>query len=637
MTEPASDIAAPNQAGSDTPILPGSTTGVRSIGVVRCPACNAAGHTHDTVCTACGEELRRPPRIIKCRHCAREASSELVVCPGCGRELREAPSRILTWGAPVLLVALFFVVLSTQWDRANPISWAFSRFSSGVALVGDLGERIEPEIVIVMTPVARNAAANAPASDKVAASLVDAPAADSPASDRAAPDSSMVALAVLTPTVSSDAASPTPTVDSLEDTAPPAATTPTVPVGSLGVGGARPEETAPPTATTLPTDTPTAVPTATSRPTATSEPTATQTPVASTPTPEPTSAPAMGLAAALGAQPTTESASTGQGGVAVALVPTATAEGTDQPASGGVAQVAATQPLALSPTATPEPTATATIAATPTPVVYEIVAGDTLVRIAARFGVTVEALMAANGIASRDVYVIQPGQLLIVPTSATTEEDEDQSEVPTPSTRYYQVRPGDTLISIAAQNDVTVDALMAGNGISRNDVGSLQPGRLLTIPSTDSTLDVDDSPTPTPRPTVVQPAATNTPTAATDAELRLDAPELLTPEDGVAVSCSAPEQITWQSVRFMRDTDKFLLHLGFVSGRTSDGTEQITWVLAQPRPATVNSWDMDTTLCGLAPQAFGREWRWWIEIVEEVDGELHPVSLPSAQRTFSWN
>jgi LysM repeat protein len=46
---------------------------------------------------------------------------------------------------------------------------------------------------------------------------------------------------------------------------------------------------------------------------------------------------------------------------------------------------------------------------------YEIQAGDTLGKIADQFGVTVEAIVAANEIANPDL--IQPGQTLIIPAA----------------------------------------------------------------------------------------------------------------------------------------------------------------------------------------------------------------------------
>ena len=52
---------------------------------------------------------------------------------------------------------------------------------------------------------------------------------------------------------------------------------------------------------------------------------------------------------------------------------------------------------------------------TPEPPVYEVQPGDTLYSIAERFGTTVEAIVAANGIA--DPSLIDVGQKLVIPTA----------------------------------------------------------------------------------------------------------------------------------------------------------------------------------------------------------------------------
>jgi LysM repeat protein len=62
------------------------------------------------------------------------------------------------------------------------------------------------------------------------------------------------------------------------------------------------------------------------------------------------------------------------------------------------------------PTKTPTPTAS--ITPTPTQILYTVQNNDTLGGIALRFGVTVEAIQAANNLSGTMVYV---GQILQIP------------------------------------------------------------------------------------------------------------------------------------------------------------------------------------------------------------------------------
>jgi LysM repeat protein len=66
-----------------------------------------------------------------------------------------------------------------------------------------------------------------------------------------------------------------------------------------------------------------------------------------------------------------------------------------------------------SPTASPKPTVSPTASATPKPTSYTVVAGDTLSKIATKFGVTQAALMSANKITNANS--IQVGQKLVIP------------------------------------------------------------------------------------------------------------------------------------------------------------------------------------------------------------------------------
>ncbi|NLM63896.1 MAG: LysM peptidoglycan-binding domain-containing protein [Firmicutes bacterium] len=118
---------------------------------------------------------------------------------------------------------------------------------------------------------------------------------------------------------------------------------------------------------------------------------------------------------------------------------------------------------------------------TPTPscpggFLYEIRSGDTFYALARRFGVSLEAILAANpGVDPRNLQV---GQLVCIPGAVTP---------PTPPTfcpggTPYVIRAGDTLYLLAQRFGTTVDALLRANpGI---DPRNLQIGQVICIPVT---------------------------------------------------------------------------------------------------------------------------------------------------------
>ena len=65
----------------------------------------------------------------------------------------------------------------------------------------------------------------------------------------------------------------------------------------------------------------------------------------------------------------------------------------------------------LQPTPTPKPTSTPT--STPTPRIHVVKEGENLSWIARRYGITVEAILQANGL--KDPDLIYPGQKLLIP------------------------------------------------------------------------------------------------------------------------------------------------------------------------------------------------------------------------------
>jgi LysM repeat protein len=278
----------------------------------------------------------------------------------------------------------------------------------------------------------------------------------------------------------------------------------------------------------------------------------------------------------------------------------------------------------------PTPTATSTSATTPlptstaTPVVYQVRSGDTLVTIASLYDVEVEALMEANQISDQDIYALQPGQMLYIPSATPEVEVEEVTAAslavaaPTSTPVVYAVQTGDTLVSIASFYDIEVEALMEANQIGARDVFALQPGQLLNIPLPA---------------TAVEPVVA----VASDAPaFRVDAPLLVVPTDDAIIGCATGGKLIWQRVQFVKDSDHYVLHLGFVNGQKADGQEDVVWVLAQSGAVTQTEWELDTSLCDLAPAEYDRQWRWWVEVVEEVDGRTVPVSPPSATRGFVW-
>lgn len=98
---------------------------------------------------------------------------------------------------------------------------------------------------------------------------------------------------------------------------------------------------------------------------------------------------------------------------------------------------------------------------------YVVQKGDTLYSIANKLGTTISELKKENNLTSN---TLQIGQVLRIPTKEIYEEEEN----------VYVVKKGDTLYSIAAANNTTVDELKRINNLTSN---ILSTGQLLKIPS----------------------------------------------------------------------------------------------------------------------------------------------------------
>lgn len=162
--------------------------------------------------------------------------------------------------------------------------------------------------------------------------------------------------------------------------------------------------------------------------------------------------------------------------------------------------------------------------------IYTVQAGDRLIDIAARFGVSASAIVRANGLANSDQ--IFPGQKLIIPapgstpvptvaatatpvapvTAATVAAPTRAPAVAaSPTARQattYTVQIGDTLASIARKFGLSAAALQQANSISNPDL--IWVGQKLVIPGETDAAPASDATPATAGSSTAEPATTGT-------------------------------------------------------------------------------------------------------------------------------
>ena len=103
---------------------------------------------------------------------------------------------------------------------------------------------------------------------------------------------------------------------------------------------------------------------------------------------------------------------------------------------------------------------------------YTVKSGDTLYGIARKYNTTVDEIMKLNYFTST---ILQPGQVIRIPEMYFKEE-----EIYMPNYVNYTVKKGDTLYSIARNNNVSVDTLIKDNGLTSNTLSIGQTIRIRT-------------------------------------------------------------------------------------------------------------------------------------------------------------
>lgn len=141
----------------------------RSWNAKRCPSCDTPVIYNQTVCAECGTRLTPRLTKVRCRQCGQRATSDHVICPHCGRALRAAPSRLLTIGAPLLLVgALTLAIIVRSPARLAPNT------SGSLSLLQN----------VIITPVAAATEADSvgAANDSLTPLIINSPAGQAEAS-----------------------------------------------------------------------------------------------------------------------------------------------------------------------------------------------------------------------------------------------------------------------------------------------------------------------------------------------------------------------------------------------------------------------------------------------------------------------
>ncbi|CAN5330761.1 hypothetical protein BH11ACT3_BH11ACT3_17560 [soil metagenome] len=136
--------------------------------------------------------------------------------------------------------------------------------------------------------------------------------------------------------------------------------------------------------------------------------------------------------------------------------------------------------------------AAAPAAATSAPTQYTVVSGDSVSRIASRFGLSTAAILVLNGLSRTSL--IFPGQVLrLTGAAAAPSAPVTPSAASTQSGRYTITR-GDTVSRIAARFGITTQAVLSANGLGWSSI--IYPGQTLTIPGGSLSLQTVSSVTP---------------------------------------------------------------------------------------------------------------------------------------------
>jgi hypothetical protein len=213
-----------------------------------------------------------------------------------------------------------------------------------------------------------------------------------------------------------------------------------------------------------------------------------------------------------------------------------------------------------------------------------------------------------------DPELLQVGQVVLVPPDPAAVSPDGEGSSPSGDYIIHIVQPGEALLSIAEEYEVSIESIRAANDMGPYE-DRIQVNQSLVIPIS--------TPTPTPPPTR-DPDATATPLPS------YRPPQLLAPSDGaVFVAGDQLVVLQWVAVGLLGPDEWYAVYLGQRGGGIAS--------VAHTTRST--GWRVPLELLRAADTDAG-EFRWYVQVVRQTASPgraptYEKAGRPSDTRTFA--
>lgn len=279
-------------------------------------------------------------------------------------------------------------------------------------------------------------------------------------------------------------------------------------------------------------------------------------------------------------------------------------------------------------TGTPLPTATPLPTVSPTPMPPT----TTYIRHQVLTGETLLSIAAEYEITVEEIQsvnslsdaLIRAGDILIIPVLQEVNTSTTLPQGPT-SRFQYTVRTGDTIISIAVSFGSTVEEILRVNNMTERDI--IRPGDTLVIPLRQTPTEVLESAATA---VAASPTAATIGTVAEDSTTIYLEPRLIGPADGSRIARADELLFRWISVDVLQPNEWYVLLIYPESGATQAFPS--IWTKA-------TSYRIDPSMAPATGESATYSWQISLARVKtSADGQLiiEAASPASAVRRFTW-